>query len=44
MSALPLLTGDSSWQDLQKYFDEEGAALNIQQLFEKDPARFDKFK
>lgn len=44
MSALPFLTGESSWQDIQKYFDEEGSKLNIQDLFEKDPARFDKFK
>lgn len=44
MSALPFLTGESAWLDLQKYFDEEGSALNIQQLFEQDPARFDKFR
>ena len=44
MSALPFLTGEAAWTDLQKYFDEEGAQLNIQKLFEQDPARFDKFR
>lgn len=44
MSALPFLTGESAWLDIQKYFEEEGSGLNIQQLFEKDPARFDKFR
>lgn len=44
MSALPFLTGESSWQEIQKYFDEEGSSLNIQQLFQQDASRFDKFK
>lgn len=44
MSGLPFLTGESSWQDIQKYFNEEGSKLNIQQLFQQDASRFDKFK
>lgn len=44
MSAKPLLTADPIYQKLQQYYNENGAKLNIKQLFESDSARFEKFR
>lgn len=35
------LTKNKEWIELQKLFDEVGETLNIKDLFEKDPARFE---
>lgn len=39
----PLLSADPVYQKIQQYFDANGSKINIQQLFESDPKRFDKF-
>ncbi|CAC5418405.1 GPI [Mytilus coruscus] len=38
----PLLTSETAWQNLQKYYDENGSKINMPDLFAKDPARFEK--
>lgn len=40
----PILTAEPVWQQLQKYFQENGEKLNIKELFEKDAGRFEKFR
>lgn len=40
----PLLTAEPVWQQLQKYYNENGAKINIKELFEQDDKRFDKFR
>lgn len=40
----PLLTAEPVWQQLQKYYNENGAKINIKELFEQDEKRFDKFR
>ena len=37
----PLKEGDA-WVNLQKYYDDNGASINILDMFNKDPDRFDK--
>lgn len=39
----PLLTADPVYQKIQQYYDANGSKINIKQLFENDPKRFDKF-
>lgn len=39
----PLLTTESSFQNLKKFYDENGAQLNMSDMFSKDPGRFNKF-
>lgn len=43
MSSLPSLTTEPTWQKLQQYFNENGSKINIKDLFEQDPKRFEKF-
>lgn len=42
--SLPLLTTEPAYQKLQQYFNENGQNINIKNLFENDPARFDKYR
>jgi len=37
----PLKKGDA-WVNLQKYYDDNGASINILDMFNKDPERFNK--
>jgi glucose-6-phosphate isomerase len=39
----PLLSTDPVYQKIQQYYDANGSKINIKQLFESDPKRFDKF-
>lgn len=39
----PLLSTDAVYQKIQQYYDANGSKINIKQLFESDPKRFDKF-
>lgn len=39
----PLLTADPIYQKIQQYYNEHGSKINIKELFDKDPKRFDKF-
>lgn len=39
----PLLTADPVYQKIQQYYDANGSKINIKQLFESDPKRFEKF-
>ncbi|XP_037954086.1 glucose-6-phosphate isomerase [Teleopsis dalmanni] len=41
--ALPLLPTEITYQQLQKYFDENGKTINIKELFDNDPQRFSKY-
>lgn len=41
---LPLLTTESVYKKLQDYHKENGDKINIKQLFDKDPERFNKFR
>ncbi|XP_043278501.1 glucose-6-phosphate isomerase [Venturia canescens] len=36
------LTEESTWAQLQGYFDNNGSKINIAELFQKNPDRFDK--
>lgn len=40
---LPLLTAEPTYQTIQQYFNEYGQKLNIKELFDADPNRFNKF-
>lgn len=42
--SLPPLTTEPTYQKLQEYFDQNGQSINIKELFESDPGRFDKFR
>lgn len=44
MSGKPSLTSDPVYQKIQQYYNQNGEKINIKQLFESDPARFDKFR
>jgi hypothetical protein len=44
MPGKPLVTADAAWQKIQSFYNENGAKLNIKDLFAKDPTRFDKFR
>lgn len=39
----PLLTADPVYQKIQQYYDANGSKINIKQLFDSDPKRFEKF-
>ena len=38
------LRSDPAYVKLQEYFDANGASLNINDEFQKDPDRFNKFR
>lgn len=40
----PLLTSEAAWQNLQKYYDENGSKINMPEMFKEDEARFDKLR
>ena len=39
----PLVSADPVYQKIQQYYNENGAKINIKQLFDSDPKRFEKF-
>lgn len=39
----PLLTADPVYQKIQQYYNANGAKIDIKQLFDSDPKRFEKF-
>lgn len=39
----PLLSTDEVYKKIQHYYDQHGAKIDIKQLFENDPKRFDKY-
>ncbi|XP_065073616.1 glucose-6-phosphate isomerase [Ochlerotatus camptorhynchus] len=43
MSNKVLLSEDSVYQQIQEYYKEHGALINIKKIFEEDDIRFDKF-
>jgi len=43
MENKPFLLENASFLELKKYFDDNGAKLNINSLFQQDPDRFEKF-
>lgn len=38
-----LLT-EPAWNELQQYFDSNGSKINIYNMFQQDPKRFEKFR
>ncbi|KAJ9593198.1 hypothetical protein L9F63_015243 [Diploptera punctata] len=43
MDGRPKLIDESSWQQLQQYYNSNGSKINIYQLMKGDPNRFNKF-
>jgi len=43
MSSKPQLTKDPVWQKIFDYFTANGSKINIKELFNKDPQRFEKY-
>lgn len=43
MSGKVLLTQDPVYQQIQQYYNEHGASINIKKIFQEDDIRFDKF-
>lgn len=39
----PLLSTDAVYQKIQQYYNVNGAKIDIKQLFDSDPKRFEKF-
>jgi hypothetical protein len=39
----PLLTADAVYQKIQQYYNANGAKIDIKQLFDSDPKRFEKY-
>lgn len=39
----PLLSADAVYQKIKQYFDANGSKIDIKQLFDSDPKRFEKF-
>lgn len=39
----PLLSTDAVYQKIQQYYNANGAKIDIKQLFDSDPKRFEKF-
>lgn len=39
----PLLSADAVFQKIQTYYNANGAKIDIKQLFESDPKRFEKY-
>lgn len=44
MSNKVLLSEDAVYQQIQGYYKEHGASINIKKMFEEDDLRFDKFR
>lgn len=44
MSGKPQLTKDLVWQKIFAYFTANGTKINIKELFDKDPKRFEKYR
>lgn len=44
MSGKPQLTKDPVWQKIFAYFTANGTKINIKELFDKDPKRFEKYR
>ncbi|XP_015601400.1 glucose-6-phosphate isomerase [Cephus cinctus] len=43
MEPKPKLTSETAWNKLQAYFDNNSSKININELFQQDPNRFQKF-
>jgi len=43
MSGKVLLTQDPVYKQIQQYYNEHGASINIKKIFQEDDIRFDKF-
>ena len=39
----PLLTADPVYQKIQQYYDANGSKINIKELLDSDPKRFEKY-
>lgn len=39
----PLLSTDAVFQKIQQYYNANGSKIDIKQLFDSDPKRFEKF-
>lgn len=39
----PLLSADPVYQKIQQYYDANGSKIDIKQLFDSDPKRFEKY-
>lgn len=39
----PLLSTDAVYQKIKQYYDANGAKIDIKQLFDSDPKRFEKY-
>lgn len=39
----PLKT-ENAWKNLQEYYDQKGSGLNMLDMFNSDPKRFDNFR
>lgn len=44
MSGKSQLTKDPVWQKIFAYFTANGTKINIKELFDKDPKRFEKYR
>lgn len=44
MSGKPQLTKDPVWQKIFAYFTANGTKINIKEMFDKDPKRFEKYR
>ena len=44
MAAKQFLTKDPAWQKLKNFYDSNAKTLNMLEMFNKDPQRFDKFR
>lgn len=39
----PLLSTDAAYKKIQDYYNANGSKINIKELFDNDPKRFEKF-
>lgn len=44
MSGKPSLTTDLVYQKIQQYYNVNGGKIDIKQLFDSDPKRFEKYR
>lgn len=44
MEAKPKLSDEATWKKLKDYYNNNGAKININQLFQQDPERFKKLR
>ena len=44
MKPKPELTTEAAWINLQEYFDVNGSKINIYNLFQQNPKRFENFR